>query len=69
MDRDLEMLKQECEQMIDNIYRVNNFIEKHKDDKWKPISSRVVGELKHRAVVLKQRLTQVSKFTTSGFFY
>lgn len=57
----VELLEQELKLMLENIERLKKF---KKETKWQ-CQSRVVGEFKHRAVALKQRLTLASKITTS----
>lgn len=64
----LELLKQELKMMLENISRVKQFVDENKEAKWTPCNSRVVGELKHRCVVLKQRLTAVCGISTSQLF-
>ena len=66
--KELELLEIEIKLMQDNIKRLKEFQKENKDNKWKPYQSNVVGELKHRAVAMKQRLTQVCKIVTSDLF-
>ena len=64
----LELLEVELKMIQDNIKRIREFQKLYENEKWKPHQSNVVGELKHRVVVLKQRLTLVSKITTRDLF-
>lgn len=64
--KELNYLEQEFEMMIDNIKRVKEYANHEDNKRYKPSSSLVIGELKHRAVTLKQRLTKVSKTNTWG---
>jgi len=65
----LELLEQELLMVLENIKRVKAYKEKqHDSEKYYPTNSNVVGELKHRAVALKSRLTLVSGITTSSLF-
>lgn len=57
----LEFLEQELKMMLENIQRLKEF---KKERPWQ-YQSRVVGEFKHRAVALKQRLTLAGRITTS----
>ena len=65
----LEMLEVELQLLQENIQRMKEFREENKDERYKPCSSRVVGEFKHRIVALKSRLTKVSLITTSSLMY
>lgn len=62
--KEIEMLEQELILMLDNINRLKEFKKSFKKGDWKPYNSNIVGELKHRGVALKQRLTLVSNITT-----
>jgi hypothetical protein len=64
----LEFLEQELKMMLENIERIKRYKEKESLNKRNPSSSRVVGELKHRSIALKQRLTIVSKIVTENLF-
>ena len=66
--KDLELLEQELKSMLNNIERIKEFKKEHNVNKWQPCKSNVVGELKHRIVVLKQTLTRASKITTNQLF-
>lgn len=66
--KQLAFLEQELIILQENINRLKEFKKEHEKNKWTPYSSRVVGELKHRIVSLKQRLTLVSKMNTSDLF-
>jgi hypothetical protein len=64
----LELLEQELIMLQENIKRIKDYKNDEVNSKWKPYSSRVVGEFKHRIVALKQRLTLVSQIVTSDLF-
>lgn len=66
--KQLELLEQELLMMQENIKRIKAYKKEYETKKWKPSHSNVVGELKHRAIALKQRLTLVSAITTSSLF-
>lgn len=66
--KELEMLEMEIKLLQDNIERLKQFAKDNDNFKWKPYSSNVVGEFKHRLISLKQRITLVSKITTSDIF-
>jgi len=64
--KELEKLKIELKQIEDNIKRVEKFKKDYDSSKndYHPYSSRVVGELKHRLIALKQTITEVTKIST-----
>lgn len=64
----LELLEQELKMLQENLQRLKNYKNEMEILKYRPYSSRVVGEFKHRIISLKQRLTLVSKITTSDLF-
>ena len=64
----IEFLEQELLMMLENIKRVKKYTKDEENKKWKPYQSNVVGELKHRAVALKTRLTIINKISTSELF-
>ena len=64
----LELLEQELKMLQENIERIKRFKNDEENKKYRPYHSNVVGEFKHRIVSLKQRLTLVSKITTSTLF-
>jgi hypothetical protein len=64
----LELLEAELKMMQENISRLRIYVSQNSKEKWTPCQSRVVGELKHRAVALKQRLTLISRIATYQFF-
>ena len=64
----IEFLEQELLMMLENIKRVKKYTKDEENKKWKPYQSNVVGELKHRAVALKTRLTLINKISTSELF-
>ena len=62
---EIKKLEMELILMLDNIKRLKQFVKDSKEpDTYRVSNARVVGELKHRSVALKQRLTLVSKVTT-----
>lgn len=66
--KQLDLLEQELKMMLENIERVKQYKKEQQAENWKPYQSAVIGELKHRSVSLKQRLTLISKITTSDLF-
>ncbi len=64
----LDFLEQELKMIQENIERIKKFKNDEENKKWKPYHSNVVGELKHRIIALKQRLTLVSSIVTSDLF-
>jgi hypothetical protein len=66
--KQLELLEQELLMMQENIERIKNYKKEYENQKWQPCHSNVVGELKHRIIALKQRLTLVSSITTNRLF-
>jgi hypothetical protein len=64
----IELLEAELILMQDNIRRLKDYVLDEKNRGWKPCQSNVVGELKHRSVALKQRLTEIQKINTSNLF-
>jgi hypothetical protein len=60
----IELLEAELILMQDNVKRLKEFYLKQKKEKFVQHQSLVVGELKHRAVALKQRLTEIQKINT-----
>lgn len=65
---ELKMLEMELSLLQDNIKRLKEYREYHNNQRWSPCHSNVVGEFKHRLIALKQRITLVSKITTSQLF-
>ena len=65
---ELEMLEMEIKLLQDNIKRLKRYAKDDINLEWKPYNSNVVGEFKHRLIALKQRITLVSKITTSDLF-
>jgi hypothetical protein len=61
----LQLLEMELTLMLDNIKRIKSFAKDNKGNPYNLYNSNVVGEIKHRAVALKQTLTLVSKITTN----
>ena len=60
----IKLLEQELLMMQENIKRLKEYKNDEENKKWKPYHSNVVGELKHRAVALKTRLTLINKMST-----
>ena len=67
---EISRLESELKLMLDNIARLKAFVAEYSESpsSWCPTSSNVMGELKHRGVALKQRLTIISHVTTSNLF-
>lgn len=67
---EIDRLESELKLMLDNIARLKAFANEYAENprSWCPTSSNVMGELKHRGVALKQRLTLLSHVTTSNLF-
>ncbi len=67
---EIDRLESELNLMLDNIKRLKAFVAEYSESpsNWAPYSSNVMGELKHRAVALKQRLTLISHLSTSNLF-
>lgn len=66
--RELEQLEQELKVVIDNIKRVKQFKKDNEKEKWKPYTSQVFGELKHRLTALKPTITRVTSKSTYNLF-
>ena len=64
----LELLEQELKMIQENISRIKAFKKDYEKSSWTPSTSRVVGELKHRLVALKQRITLVCSIATNDLF-
>ena len=66
---EIEFLEMDLKLLQDSIKRLKKFKKEVKKDnnKYYPSSSRVMGEVKHRAVALKQRLTLVCQLNTMDF--
>ncbi len=64
----LELLELELKLFQDNINRIKEYKKQNEFEKYKPSNSRVLGELKHRSVSLKQRLTLIQKVSTNDLF-
>ena len=67
---EIDRLESELTLMLDNVKRLKAFAGQYSENpsNWIPYSSNVMGELKHRAVALKQRLTLISHLSTSSLF-
>jgi hypothetical protein len=66
--KQLELLEQELLMLQENINRLKKFKKEYEKQEWTPSKSNVVGELKHRIISLKQRLTLVSGINTIDLF-
>lgn len=66
--KELELLKSELLLMLDNIERIKLYQQDEDNKAYRPNNSNVVGELKHRAISLKQRLTLIKSLTTNKLF-
>lgn len=64
--KQIELLEQEMKLMLENIERLKAY-QKDKTNS-NNYTSHVVGEFKHRAVALKQRLTLAAKINTHDLF-
>jgi len=64
----IDFLEQELKQMLENIERVKSYKKKYEPGVYHPCNSLVIGELKHRSVALKQRLTAISHISTNDIF-
>lgn len=61
---EIEKLEIELRQVLDTIKEVKEYVKKNKDEEWKPYSSHVLGELKHRSMALKRRITKIQNIAT-----
>ena len=66
--KELEMFEMELKLLQDNIKRLKQFKKENENAKWQPGHSNVVGELKHRLIALKQRITLVCNINTNDLF-
>ena len=64
----LEELKQEMKIIESNIKRVEKYIKDNKDDKYRPYSSQVFGELKHRLIAFKRSINIITNMSTNDLF-
>ena len=62
--KELQLLENQLLEMLDNIQRIKEFREENKKSNYKPFNSHVVGELKHRFIILKRKMTTISKINT-----
>ena len=67
--KEIELLEQELKMLLENIDRVKEFANSKENKEWKPWASRVVGELKHRCIALKGRLTSINKIATRDLWF
>jgi len=66
--KELDYLEMELKLLQDTITRVRKFQKEPLNGRYRQYSSHVVGELRHRCVALKQRLTLVQKITTEDLW-
>lgn len=66
--KEIELLELEIRLLQDNLKRLKKYRNAHLKDEYHPGNSLVVGELKHRCISLKQRLTIVEKLSTYKIF-
>jgi len=64
--KQLELLEQELKMVQENIERVKKY--QKENNQYKPYHCHVFGELKHRLVALKQRITLINKESTYNLF-
>lgn len=64
----IDFLEAEAKMLLENIERVREYQKDPDNQRWRQSHSLVVGELKHRCVALKQRLTIVNNFITSDLW-
>lgn len=66
----ITLLEMELQLMQDTISRLKTYKKDQmgNDSRWTPMQSLIVGELKHRSVSLKQRLTLIAKMNTANIF-
>lgn len=65
---EIQFLEQELNLMLDNIKRIKIYQKETGMNGGYTYNSLVVGELKHRAISLKQRLTLIQGISTSNLF-
>ena len=66
--RQIELLESELKLIKDNIERVKDFVKEENSSSYKPYTSHVFGELKHRLTSLKSRIKIINKLSTSNLF-
>lgn len=64
---EIEFLEMELKLLQDSIKRLKKYKKEVKKEGYYPSSCRVMGEVKHRAVALKQRLTLVCQLSSMSF--
>ena len=60
----MKLLEDEIYLLLDNLERLKEYQKECESQKYVPYNSLVVGEIKHRMIALKQRLTICSKIST-----
>ena len=68
MNKQLKLLEQELDLYLDNINRLKKDIEYNKTIKYIPSHSSIFGELKHRGISLKRRLTLFNNISTYDLY-
>lgn len=63
----LDLLEQELKMLLENIERVKSFKKENEGNRYRLSNSNVIGELKHRMIALKQRLTLAGKINTYDY--
>jgi hypothetical protein len=66
--KEIKLLESEIALLQDTIQRLKEFQKDPQNRSWKQYKSHIVGELRHRCVALKQRLTLVQKITTEDLW-
>lgn len=66
--KEIELLESELKLMLDNINRLKQFVKEEKSEKYRRSYSVVFGELKHRGIAVKNRITIVGKIPTLNLF-
>lgn len=66
--KEILKLESEIHLLKDNIDRLKIFVDEYKNDSYRPYTSGVFGELKHRAVSLRNTLSRINKMNTNQLF-
>ena len=64
----IELLKAELIQIQENIERLEVYVQEKNEAGWWAMNCNVHGELKHRLVALKNRISIINKIGTSNLF-
>jgi len=62
----MKLLEDEIYLLLDNLERLKEYQKKCEEQGYAPYNSLVVGEIKHRMIALKQRLTICSRISTEN---